>query len=405
MAMLIDTEHPDSYISCSAYMIVTSVFLGVSNSIYNTYLPILVNADPDLIALKKQEIEKPSHETELHINESQNSVTRSLSTKASNAGYLAGVVTCTIAAILTQFISHPNSYKITLVLVGLWWLFFSIPVLIFFPQRFEMEHHQKSNHFICSIKTCNILKMKLFHSIAISTFKSIKSIPKTFIFLALYFFFMDGVTTMSSVNVLLSEQELNYSLSVHSISLVLAPVSKFIGSLFFLQIEKSFKLKSKTIIVILLGLFSVLSAYGMLGLTSYNLGLRRSNIYITEDCIPFMNNSVLSENGYNQCNYIPYEYYIFAIFRNFLSGSIRSVSRTVFSQLIPNGLGYIFFGLLQISGKGSAFLGPLIVGILNNMFGTVRYAFVYLTIVFLIPIPFLMKLDIRKGKQLFVLID
>lgn len=74
------------------------------------------------------------------------------------------------------------------------------------------------------------------------------------------------------------------------------------------------------------------------------------------------------------------------------------MSRTIFSQLVPKGLGFIFFGLLEVSGKGSAFLGPLIIGILNNQFGTFRSGFVYLAAVFLIPLPFLFKLDVYKGR-------
>lgn len=225
-----------------------------------------------------------------------------------------------------------------------------------------------------------------------------KKIPKAFYFIALNFLFADGVSTLTTVIILISQMELKYSVLVQAIALVLAPLAKFLGNTLFHYLEKWFNIRSKSILVFLLLGYVGVTSYGILGLTPLPFGLRQYNILPTSSCTPYTQNKILSADGYLNCLYIPYEFFGFVIISNMLAGSIQTVSRTIFSQLVPNGLGYIFFGLLDLSGKGSVFVGPLIVGALNDRLGSVRFGFIYLLLVFLIPIPFLIRLNVFRGK-------
>ena len=70
------------------------------------------------------------------------------------------------------------------------------------------------------------------------------------------------------------------------------------------------------------------------------------------------------------------------------------------SQLVPPGQEAEFFGIYEISDKGSSWIGPMIVAILYDRFGSVRYAFVYLLGACLLSV-FILKyyVDVEKGAQ------
>jgi MFS-type transporter involved in bile tolerance (Atg22 family) len=130
------------------------------------------------------------------------------------------------------------------------------------------------------------------------------------------------------------------------------------------------------------------------------------------------------------------EIYVFGAFFGLQLGSIQSYSRTLFSQLIPEGHEAEFFAFFEITDKGSSWLGPLVVsmcvagviavqwGWAFNMLsvldeevtclmlvpphslplysvvhvtGQIRWAMLYLTLFFIIPLPLLYYCDVEKG--------
>lgn len=93
-----------------------------------------------------------------------------------------------------------------------------------------------------------------------------------------------------------------------------------------------------------------------------------------------------------------WEIFAFAFIYGGNLGNIQSYTRSMFADLIPTGHEAEFFALYEITDKGSSWMGPLVVSILYNAFGSLRLAFVYLTIVMLLPIVGLWKfVDYDKG--------
>lgn len=110
-------------------------------------------------------------------------------------------------------------------------------------------------------------------------------------------------------------------------------------------------------------------------------------------------------------------------------------ARTVFSSLIPPGREARFFGLYSITDKSSSFFGvgtsfslsgslsaslirswlilpfpfstlpsysrqPAIVGLIADLTGQIRYGFVFLLCMLLLPLPVLMwKVDLERGRE------
>jgi UMF1 family MFS transporter len=87
----------------------------------------------------------------------------------------------------------------------------------------------------------------------------------------------------------------------------------------------------------------------------------------------------------------------------FASGSIfgafQAFSRAVFSELIPHGEEARWYGLYSITDKSSSFLGPLVVGVISDATGNIRYAFFFLIgMVWMALLPLLM-VDVKAGRQ------
>jgi hypothetical protein len=53
----------------------------------------------------------------------------------------------------------------------------------------------------------------------------------------------------------------------------------------------------------------------------------------------------------------------------------------------------------QITSKSSAFLGPLLVGILSQKTGSLRSGFIAILIGCLGPLPLLMSIDMERGRR------
>jgi UMF1 family MFS transporter len=80
-------------------------------------------------------------------------------------------------------------------------------------------------------------------------------------------------------------------------------------------------------------------------------------------------------------------------------GAFQAFSRAVFSELIPHGEEARWYGLYSITDKSSSFLGPLVVGVISDATGNIRYAFFFLVgMVWLALLP-LLVVDIQAGRR------
>ena len=74
----------------------------------------------------------------------------------------------------------------------------------------------------------------------------------------------------------------------------------------------------------------------------------------------------------------PVEIFAFATVYGSLLGPIQSATRTCFCSVIPPGQESEFFGVYEITDKGSGWLGPLVAGLMYEATGTLRTGFTYI---------------------------
>jgi UMF1 family MFS transporter len=78
-------------------------------------------------------------------------------------------------------------------------------------------------------------------------------------------------------------------------------------------------------------------------------------------------------------------------------GGSQALSRSLFSQMIPAGREASFFGLYEISERGTSWIGPLVFGVVVGATNSYRQAILSLIILFLIGIVILITTDTTRA--------
>ena len=146
------------------------------------------------------------------------------------------------------------------------------------------------------------------------------------------------------------------------IALLLVSVVAPLGCVFFFALAKR-GFSSKQIIYMNLFLFILIPIYGMLGLKEQ------------------------------------WEFYVLSGVFGFATGALASFTRSLFSSLIPAGHEGEYFSLYELTDKGTAWLGPLALGIVSNVTGSFRKGFFTVVIFFVVGGSLLTRLNVKMGMQ------
>ncbi|KAG5651552.1 hypothetical protein H0H81_008262 [Sphagnurus paluster] len=80
-------------------------------------------------------------------------------------------------------------------------------------------------------------------------------------------------------------------------------------------------------------------------------------------------------------------------------GAFQGYARAFYAELLPPGEEARWYGLFSITDKSSSFIGPLIVGLIADTTGNIRYAFFFLVAMIWMAVPVLMSVDVDKGRK------
>ena len=94
----------------------------------------------------------------------------------------------------------------------------------------------------------------------------------------------------------------------------------------------------------------------------------------------------------------PEEMFGLAVIFGSVYGAFQGYARAFYAELIPRGEEARWYGLFSITDKSSSFLGPLVVGVIADLTGNIRYAFLFLVAMIWIAVPILWSVDAEKGR-------
>ncbi|HSO13487.1 MAG TPA: MFS transporter [Anaerolineales bacterium] len=91
------------------------------------------------------------------------------------------------------------------------------------------------------------------------------------------------------------------------------------------------------------------------------------------------------------------EFFILGVIIAIVLGGSQAISRSLFAQMIPKSKEAEFFSIYEISERGTSWLGPMIFGIANQVFGNLRIAILALIFFFVVGLILLPFVNDRKA--------
>lgn len=226
---------------------------------------------------------------------------------------------------------------IAFVLVAVWWLLMSLPLLKNYEQKYYVE---KKPHAIAqSFKRLG------------ETFKNMKEEKQVFMFLLAFFFYIDGVYTIidmaTAYGSALGLDSTGLLLALLVTQIVAFPCAIIFGNL-------SYRIRTEKLIIVCI--------FAYLGIAIFAVFLKTQ-----------------------------LQFWILAILVGMFQGGIQALSRSYFTKIIPEEHSGEYFGLMDICGKGASFVGTTIVSIVSQLTGNISMGVGMIAILFCIGILIFLK--------------
>jgi len=259
-------------------------------------------------------------------------------------GYLGGGILFTVNVLMTLkpewfgLADKVAAVKWSFVSVAIWWLIFTMPILLFVN-----ENNADSKNAPPPSNEPFATRIKQAFAQLKQTLGNIRMHRNAAIFLLAYWLYIDGVATIIRMAV---DYGLSIGLPSESliIALILVQAIGFPATLLFGWLAQRTTAKR--------GLWIGLWVY--VAATTYAY---------------FMDSS--------------FEFYLLACVLGLVQGGVQALSRSLFSQLIPEEKSGEFFGFLNMMGKAAAVVGPVLVGVTAHLTGDPRLGIVSVLLLFL----------------------
>jgi MFS transporter, UMF1 family len=275
------------------------------------------------------------------------------------AGYIGGVVMLVLNILLIKNadffgLTTELAVRISFLIASLWWGVFGFI-------SFSLIKTRGTDKSIPSEK--NIVTVGFTE--LWQTLKELRRLRHTMIFLIAYLFYNDGIqTVILQSSVFLSyefftskglKEDNSFLLGIF----LVAQVSALIGAIVFERIARIIGSKQTIILSLIIWCGIVIYAYAFL-----------QNLY---------------------------QAWIMGASIGLVLGSAQSLSRSLYSQMIPSGRESSFFGLYEISEKGTSWMGQLLFTIIVGATGSFRHAILGLIVFFVIGSIILLFTDTTRA--------
>lgn len=242
-----------------------------------------------------------------------------------------------VAAEMLHIIPSSVGFAVGFIVTAAWWVLVSLPLIRQYKQKYYVE--ETGNRVLESFKR---LGRTLTHIV--------KEEKKVLFFLIGFFFYIDGVYTIIDEAVAIGT-----ALGLNQVGLLVillvTQVVAFAFATLFGKLSEKYK-SSDLIKVCICGYFAV-SIFAL-----------------------FLGNSLV-------------RFGIMAFMVGMFQGAIQALSRSYYAQIIPADNSGEYFGLYDICGKGAAFLGTTLVGVVVSITNSIHLAVGTLSVLFVLGFIFL----------------
>jgi UMF1 family MFS transporter len=242
----------------------------------------------------------------------------SISGFAWGLGFVGGLTALLLSLLFFPELDSFAIRKIN-ILVGVWFLIFSLPTFLFVKDRKKEKFKKK--HILNSFSAIK------------TTFKTVSKYKVISQFLVARLFFNDGLVTIFALGGIYAVGTLDFSLNeVMQLGIALN-IAAGLGSFLFGYIEDKIGVKKVINITLLVLILATLIAI----------------------CAP-------------ETNYPKELFWLAGVLIGLMVGPNQSCSRSLMAQLTPKEKNNEFFGFFALTGKATSFTGPLLFGIVTSIY-------------------------------------
>jgi MFS transporter, UMF1 family len=266
------------------------------------------------------------------------------------AGYLGGGIFLALGVAMSLkpewfgIVDKPTAVRLICVLTAVWWLLFSVPLLLWVPET----HIPRESINLWSGARQGFGQV-------LETFRHVRAYRPVFMFLIAYWVYIDALNTIIQMAV-------DYGKSIHFSDQTL------IGAVLLVQ-------------------FVGVPAALIFGKVGERIGAKNGiliglSVYVVV-CVfaAFMHQS--------------YEFFILATMVGLVQGGVQLLSRSYYARLVPAERSGEFFGFYNMLGDSAAIIGPFLMGSVSRLTGNPRLSILSVIVLFAAGAWLLVRVDTR----------
>lgn len=269
-------------------------------------------------------------------------------------GYLGGGLLLLVNLIFYQLLDAQGlgglAVRINLASAGVWWLVFTY---LFPYQRLKQRQAARQlpageTYFSQSLKQLSTTLRELS-----------QHYPATLRYLIAYLIYNDGIQTVIAVATSFAADELKVESGTLAMLVLMIQLLGFGGAFLFAAIAQRIGARQAIMISLVIWSAIVIFAFAFL--------------------------------------YEEWQLWILGVAVALVLGGSQALSRSLFSQMIPTGREAEYFGLYEISERGTSWIGPMVFAIAVQLTNSQRIAIVSLILFFVVGLVLLSRVNVRQA--------
>lgn len=269
-------------------------------------------------------------------------------------GYLGGGILLALNLVFfsmrDQFgISSADAVRISLASAGVWWALFTLLPLSRLQNRQPQRKLPPGERYL----TVGFKQLG-------RTLRNLPRYPQTMLFLVAYLLYNDGIQTVIALSAQFGSEELGMTADELPALFLMVQFVAFFGALFFGYLARWVGAKRAIIISLVIWTGVTIFAFSPL----------------------------LQTGG---------QFFVLGAVIALVLGGSQALSRSLFSQMIPKGQETEYFGLYEVSERGTSWLGPLIFGLAIQFTDSYRISVLALGIFFIAGLILLPMVNVRRA--------
>ena len=276
-----------------------------------------------------------------------------VSSKGWGIGYLGGGLLLALNLALYMKadalgLTEGQAVRISLASAGVWWAgFTAIPLLALRGRKPALELPPGMSYAAAGFR-------QIFRTLG-----ELRHYPQALLFLAAYLIYNDAIQAVITLATQFGSDELKIPLSMLTLAILMVQFVAFFGALGFNQLARAIGAKRSVMAALVLWTAVLVAMYGWVRTTA--------------------------------------QFFAVAAVVALVLGGSQALSRSLFSLMIPQGKEAEYFGIYEISDKGTSWLCPLLFGLALQFSGSYRLAVLSLVVFFALGLALLAMVDVRRA--------